>query len=398
MLRPAARKAHIVPALDNCSLLSLGQLCDAGYTILLEADTLSVLDDGSAILTGGRDHSTGMWNIALPTASLTHLSNHIGKQSTADMVAFAHATLFSPALATLEKALHLGFLTNFPGLTTQSLRKFPPASVPTAKGHLDQTRMNQRSTRQGTTITPDRDDPLHDDDDDTTPEANPSKTYECFCAIAEPTGQIYTDQTGRFISPSSTGNNYLMILYDYDSNFIFAQPMKNRQAETIVAAYASLHARLCKAGLKPRLQRLDNECSTLLKDYMHANQVDFQLVPPGIHRRNAAERAIRTFKNHFIAGLCSVDKNFPIHLWDRLIPQAEITLNLLRGSRINPKLSAWAQVNGTFDFNRTPLGPPGCRVVAHEKPAKRKTWAPHGLDGWYVGPALDLYRCHTIWI
>jgi hypothetical protein len=131
---------------------------------------------------------------------------------------------------------------------------------------------------------------------------------------------------------------------------------------------------------------------------MHANDVDFQLVPPGIHRRNAAERAIRTFKNHFIAGLCSVNKNFPIHLWDQLLPQAEIMLNLLRGSCINPKLSARAQVHGTFDFNRTPLGPPGCRVLAHAKPDKRKTWAPHGLYGGYVGPALDTYRCYKIWI
>jgi hypothetical protein len=64
------------------------------------------------------------------------------------------------------------------------------------------------------------------------------------------------------------------------------------------------------------------------------------LPPPGIHRRNAAERAIRTFKNHFIAGLCGVDQYFPLHLWDRLLPQAILTLNLLRGSRINPKLSA----------------------------------------------------------
>ena len=63
-----------------------------------------------------------------------------------------------------------------------------------------------------------------------------------------------------------------------------------------------------------------------------------------MHRRNAAERALRTFKTHFIAGLCSVDKDLPLHLWDRLLPQAELMLNLLRGSRINPKLSAWAQI------------------------------------------------------
>jgi hypothetical protein len=91
-------------------------------------------------------------------------------------------------------------------------------------------------------------------------------------------------------------------------------------------------------------------------------------------------------------------QSFPLHLWDRLIPQAEISLNLLRGSRINPKLSAWAQIHGNFDFNRTPLGPPGTRVLAHDKPDARTTWSPHALDGWYVGPAMESYRCHRVWI
>jgi hypothetical protein len=131
---------HIFPVPDNCSLLLLGQLCDAGYNILLEATTLSVLDAGEAILTGSRDHSTGMWHITLPSASTTNMSHHVGKQFTANLVAFAHATLFSPSLSTLEKALN--YLTNFPGLNAQSLRKFPPASVPMSN-QLDQTRKNQ---------------------------------------------------------------------------------------------------------------------------------------------------------------------------------------------------------------------------------------------------------------
>jgi hypothetical protein len=70
------------------------------------------------------------------------MSHNVGKQSTANMVAFGHATLFSPSLSTLEKALTDGYLTNFPGLTAQSLWKFPPASVPMVKGHLDQTCKN----------------------------------------------------------------------------------------------------------------------------------------------------------------------------------------------------------------------------------------------------------------
>jgi hypothetical protein len=117
-----------------------------------------------------------------------------------------------------------------------------------------------------------------------------------------------------------------------------------------------------------------------------------------MHRRNAAERAIRTFKNHFIAGLCSLDKDFPLHLWDRLLLQALLSLNLLCGSRINPKLSAWAQLFGNFDFNRIPIAPPGIRVIVHAKPGSRESWSPHGLDGWYVGPALDSYRCYDVWV
>ena len=73
---------------------------------------------------------------------------------------------------------------------------------------------------------------------------------------------------------------------------------------------------------------------------MEKRKVAFQLVPPHNHRANAAEREIQTFKNHFKAGLASLDPNFPVCEWDRLLPQAFLTLNLLRASRANPKLSA----------------------------------------------------------
>jgi hypothetical protein len=115
-----------------------------------------------------------------------------------------------------------------------------------------------------------------------------------------------------------------------------------------------------------------------------------------VHRRNTAKRAIRTFKNHFIAGLCSFNKDFPLHLWDRLVPQALLSLNILRGSRLNPKLSACAQLFGPFKFNRTPIAPPGIRATVHKKPDKRSLWSPHGVNGWYIGPALNSYRCYSV--
>jgi hypothetical protein len=87
-----------------------------------------------------------------------------------------------------------------------------------------------------------------------------------------------------------------------------------------------------------------------------------------------------------------------MHLWDRLLPQAVITLNMLRTSRINPKLSISTHIYGQYDFNRAPMAPPGTRIIAHETPSRRKTWAPHGQDGWYIGPALEHYRCYTVYI
>jgi hypothetical protein len=51
---------------------------------------------------------------------------------------------------------------------------------------------------------------------------------------------------------------------------------------------------------------------------------------------------------------------------------------------------------GQFEFNRTPLASPGTIVVAHVKPKARRTWAPHGEEAWYVGPAKDHYRCYRV--
>lgn len=86
-----------------------------------------------------------------------------------------------------------------------------------------------------------------------------------------------------------------------------------------------------------------------------------------------------------------------MYLWDELIPQACITLNLLRASRINPKLSAYAQVFGQFSYSSTPLAPPGTHVLVHEKPNKRKTWAPHAIDAWYLGPSMLHHRGFRVW-
>ena len=133
--------------------------------------------------------------------------------------------------------------------------------------------------------------------------------------------------------------------------------MLSRTGYEIILVYQRAYKLLVAQGLRPFLQRLDNEASEALVAYLDAEQVYYQLTPAGIHRRNSAERAIRTFENQFIALLGGLDPNFPIKLWDKLIPQALITFNLLRASRLNPTLSVYSQMHGAFDFNRTPSLP-----------------------------------------
>ena len=117
--------------------------------------------------------------------------------------------------------------------------------------------------------------------------------------------------------------------------------------------------------MQPKRYILDNEVSTELKTKMKKYGIEFQLVPPHIHRRNAAERAIHSCKHHFKATLASCDTNFTLAEWDRLLHQTtELTLNLLRNAQASPKLSAYAYIFGQFDLNATPLAPHGtCNLV-----------------------------------
>jgi hypothetical protein len=99
-----------------------------------------------------------------------------------------------------------------------------------------------------------------------------------------------------------------------------------------------------------------------------------------------------------VAGISSVEPTFLLHLWERLLPQAEITLNLLRTSRLHPQLSAAAHFHGLVDYNKTAFSPPGCKIIAHEKPGKRRTWETHGQHGYSLGPAMHHCRCQNVYI
>ena len=100
---------------------------------------------------------------------------------------------------------------------------------------------------------------------------------------------------------------------------------------------------------------------------------------------------------YWISMLAGTADDFPPSLWDRLLPQAEITVHLLRQSNATPTVSAYAHLTGPFDYNKMPLAPMGCAVQVHEKTNKRGTWAYQSVDGWYLATSPEHYhthRCH----
>ena len=333
---------------------------------------MHVFKNNQIVFTGYRNKRDGLWDVPLPQQQqyMLHMTHNLPKEKEFDidypmsplfenlnviirkdktkneLIRYLHACCFSPQVSTFIKAISNGNFLSWPGLTEKLARKFLEPSIATAKGHLDKERKNLQSTRLTT----------QDEEKDFFPEPeNPNlKTHE-ICAMLFPFSSkelAYADLTGRFPYRSTRGNQYILVIYDYDSNVILAEPLKSRVAREIKRGFLKLNETLARRGCQPKIYILDNEASNELKNSLLKYDIKYQLVPPHIHRRNAAECAIRTFKNHFSAGIATLDPKFPICEWDRLLPQAILTLNLLRNSRVNPKLSAWAYLHGNYDFNK----------------------------------------------
>ena len=121
----AARLVHIVPDMTEL-LISIGQLCSAGFEIEFTATSITVYHDNKTVLTGMQTSSSQLWHFHEPKTKKANAA--ISTTTHADLVNFAHAALFSPTISTLENALQQGLLTNIPGLTLAMPKKNPPDS------------------------------------------------------------------------------------------------------------------------------------------------------------------------------------------------------------------------------------------------------------------------------
>ena len=436
-------EAHIVPGLDHSSLISTKKFCEAGCKVVFDEEECRVYYNNELVLCGGRDKKTEMWQLPInpvsknnrlegldlmgisqaaitsrataPRASAHSAQAMINSLYTLpykhQQLKYMHQSFFSPPIQTISEAASNNQLHGIPCLNSPAMvKKYLAPSPATSKGRLKKQRSNVRTTRpkkRGNTITlaPEVEEPA------TTPSTTNTdaniiidthSTSNVFCCAAlgdATTGTFYTDMTGAFPVTSLENMQSYFVAYDYDTNTIFANPCPDFKDETIITAFKEVFNELKSKGYAPQFNVTDNQATVPIKAFLKTQECKWQFVEPSNHRVNAAERAIQTFKNHFISGLSSTDLHWPLQLWDHLSTQATLTLNLLRTSRIDPTKSAYEQLNGhKYDWNAHPLAPPGTRAVIYIDSVTRTSWGPRGLDAWYCGPAMDHYRCSHFFV
>ena len=113
-----------------------------------------------------------------------------------------------------------------------------------------------------------------------------------------------------------------MIAYNCDSNTILQVPFVNRKDKHRIRAYNSIMQKLADIGHHIDIQILDNDVSAEFnKTVKNDWGATYQIVPSNVHRRNIGERAIITFKAHFLAILEGVETEFPKYIWHNLLVQ-----------------------------------------------------------------------------
>ena len=410
--------AYIFPQLKG-SLLSISELVNVGLHVTYCNNFVTAFDSKDDIIfQGNRDLRTGLWMVDLQslrkasaqlkqnemiTPSSTDNGNDnqanltVRLDSVADFINFWHGAFGSPALSTFIPAVEKGFI-RIPGLTASKIRRHPPNPLATAYGHLDATRKGLRSTKKPATLLAPCESPSDDLLDDH--QYIFAKEGRIFYHTQEIlSGRAYADAAGAFPVRSNSGALYQIIYYHEDSNIIHIETTKSRSGSDLLAALQRAIKFFKDQGAHPlKIVRMDNEISASMETWLDDSVIKLELTPVAQHQTNRAERAIRTWKGHFIATMAGIDPECPLSLWEEFVAQAELTLNLMRASPSNPMMSAWEMLCGRFDINSTPIAPLGMKVLVHDTPEKRGSWHGHGSLGFYTGRALKHYRCHTVWM
>ena len=138
-----------------------------------------------------------------------------------------------------------------------------------------------------------------------------------------------TDLYGHFPYISRDHDNYIFILYHFNSNNIIGKAIKSRHVDELIRVYKICYNDFREGNITPILHRLDNEVNCNFFEAIRNLNCDYQLVTAHDHHQNLAERTIQTYKNNLISVWFETDVAFHAHLWCWLLQQINIQVNLL---------------------------------------------------------------------
>ena len=72
---------------------------------------------------------------------------------------------------------------------------------------------------------------------------------------------IAMDFAGRYPVTSKQGHKYIFIMYNYNSNYTFAVPVKSQKTSEYLRAFQECYDELKQRGFTAQLLQLDNEIS-----------------------------------------------------------------------------------------------------------------------------------------
>jgi hypothetical protein len=387
------------------SLVSVNDFTSNDYTVSFDKLGVSILNkDGSTRKRFPKDERNKLWTIQADddktvytsqTTRKPQINSAIRNALNAEFVSYAHAALGSPPPSTLYRALLKGWLSNFPRLTAKMLYQNWPNSLATAQGHLQLKRQGIRSTQpkphERTLLKPEpTDTDFHTETDNVNDDVVQIK---CFSRI----DAMHADASGRYPVPSYDKHEYQMI-FVY-KNYVHVELMVDRSSTSYVSAFSAAIEFFKSASHPIRNIVMDNETSEPLKQFIGTLDILCQRVPAGDKRSNKAERAIQSWRHHYLSTLGTVSEHFPHQCWHKLVQQIELTLSMLRPYADNTDISSYEGLFGKkYDFDAHPISIAGCAAYVFEPPKLRQTWSTHGVSGFYLGPALDSYRAYRCWI
>ena len=183
-------------------------------------------------------------------------------------------------------------------------------------GHMKMISKGIRSTRKIPSVVED-DEPEPHPEPITEPTSNIHDAFvHCFeNPLYNDRNTIGVDLPGRYPDTSFDRHKYIYVMHDMITNYINVKGLTSRRAPELIRGFEECYNDLKKKGFIAQLVKLDNEISKKMVHLFETQNLDYQLVAPGDHRLLSAERAIQTFKNHFIAICCGMHSHFPKRAW-----------------------------------------------------------------------------------